>query len=478
MGYSPEDDRFWTERGIDPTVRDARPYTRYYEDDISAVQAAYTRLPNAGQRATTTRKGKVADGLLIMRHPVLPGLPEVFPELRPDKAISTATPRRHWHGHGEPPEDGRYYEKINPDSEPGRAHLAKHHKGGNTDEVHETSSPGKYHFPPNGRRSVVFEHTHEEAYGGIEIRVHSKYSNHISKAERRRLHIEKYHGGADPDGAHEHTVSRPDPDENLARRLDVHPWGAPLFEDAKEVFFGIEGCLKADAILTAINRERRKAAVFSVPSVTLWDAEELPQFARERLQGKLVAVVPDADWTDNERVIEQARLCRTYLHRFGVEAVVAAPPLRDGAVEHKGVDDYLGAGGTLDGLAVQHRGVPERAIQDYLRQFFLAKNKYARGAEMLFALSAHASPQGRFYGTLARFAKVLGVGPRRVARAIEDLEGLGAISISGDLAIRKMWFTRGWGWGPDNPVITLRPELCGWDEAAPLGELAPELVNF
>jgi hypothetical protein len=160
---------------------------------------------------------------------------------------------------------------------------------------------------------------------------------------------------------------------------------------------------------------------------------ELPEFAHKKLQNKLVVVVPDADWADNERVIEQARLCRTYLHRFGVEAVVAAPPLRDGAVEHKGVDDYLGAGGTLGGLAVQHRGIAVWAIKDYLRQFHLAKNKYARDSEMLFALAAHASKDGRFFGTLSKFAKVLGVSEDRVERAVKDLEGLGGITISGSL---------------------------------------------
>jgi hypothetical protein len=272
----PEDPRFWTERGIDLEIKDARAYVRYYKDEVEAVQAAYRRLPNQGQRATTTRKGKAADGVLIVRHPALPHLPEVFPELRPDKAISTATSRRHWHGWGDPPEDARHYEKINPDSEPGIAHRRKHHGGGNTEEVHEISSPGKYHLPPNDKREVSYEHTHAEAYGGVDVRVRNKYSNYLTKAERYERHVAKHHDSADVDGPHAHTTKLPDSDENLARRLDVHPWAGALFDTAELVYFGIEGCLQADAILTAIIREGHKAAVFSVPSVTLWDAPSYP----------------------------------------------------------------------------------------------------------------------------------------------------------------------------------------------------------
>jgi len=477
MGRSPEDPRFWEERGIDLDIKDVRPYIRYYADDVGEVQAAYDNLPNPGQKATATRKAKAKSGILIMRHPALPWLPEVFPEMRPDEAISTATPRRHWHGYGEPPEDGRHYELLNPDSRPGIAHRRKHHGGGNTEEVHEISSPGKYHFAPTGKMDVTYEHDHAEAYGGADLRFRSKYVRYLSKAERRARHLAKQHGGVDVEGPHTHTVRRPNPDENLARRLDLHPWAEALLDDATEVFFGIEGCLKADSILSAILRDGRKASVFSVPSVTLWDAEELPEFARLKLQGKRVVIVPDADWIDNPRVIEQARLCRTYLRRLGVdETYVAAPPLVNGEVEHKGVDDYLGSGGTLDGLAVQHRVVHPGLQRSWLREFGLRRDRFSRDAEVLHDLAAHVGRDGTFYGTLAKFAKVLGVGPKRVERAIRDLEELGAIRIDGALDIRQKWYLTGWGWGTsgegwaDNPVITLRPELRGEDlEPVPLG---------
>src|SRR5262249_23170769 len=62
--------------------------------------------------------------------------------------------------------------------------------------------------------------------------------------------------------------------EQLAKRIDVNPivWEHGGFEDAERVFFGIEGCIKADAILTALLRANQPQAVFSVPSVSLLEA--------------------------------------------------------------------------------------------------------------------------------------------------------------------------------------------------------------
>jgi len=506
MGYTPEDKEFWTTRGIDPEVRDARPYTRYYAGDPTTVREAYQRLPNRGQRSTTTRKatyihkggdkaGTPVNGLLIHRKPALPEFEEIFPELRPDDAISTAAPRRHWHGWGEPPADDRYYEKMNPESDPGLAHRWKWHTApfgvtteenkaarergeepGNTEDVHPTKNPGKYHFPPTGKRELPYKHDHDEVYSGVNIKVHSKYIDIPTIEQRRAWHVNKRstHGGADVKGEHSHVRMVPDRGENLARRLDAHPWAAGLLTGAEEVFFGLEGCLKADAILTAILKSKRKASVVSVPSVTLWETREMPEFTGRVLRHKRVILVPDADWIDNPRVIEQARLGRTYLRRLGAkDTYIAAPPLKAGKVEHKGIDDYLGAGGTLDGLMVQHRVVDEWALRDFLRPFYLAKDRHARALDMLHALAEHVGVDGQFYGTLARFARVLGTNDMRVGRAVKDLEALGAITISGSLEIRKDYFLRGYGWGPDNPVIILREDLRGHDEEYELTELQP-----
>jgi hypothetical protein len=523
MGYTPDQDEFWIERGIDFAVRDARPYTRYRADNPKPVQDAYDTLPSMGQKATTTRKAKEADGLVIHRHRAWPELGHVYAELRPDKAISTARPKRHWHGFGDPPPQEKkadFYQRLDPNSKGGLDHRWKWHtvpygvtteenkaarargeEPGNEEGVHITESPGKYHFPPSLKIKKSYTHDHDEQFRekrfrkplalliklewlveqrrrypwlGLSplaqevIRAHwfrqGKYSTRGTAEEERKAHVLYHpdHDGEDLEGDHTHEVSLPDADGNLAMRLDVHPWAQPLFAGAEEAFFSIEGCLKNDAILSAILKERRKASVFSVPSVTLWEAPELPEFVRRNLVGKRVIVVPDSDWIGNDRVIEQARLCRTYLRRLGVEETyVAAPPLgEDGKVEHKGVDDFLGAGGTLDELSVLHREIDEWAIRAHLKQYFLKKDRLDRDAHMLFALAVHASDQGHFYATLARFARVLGVSESKVERAIHDLEALDAIDIDGEpLEIRQSYFTRGWGWGGDEPVITIKPKL-------------------
>lgn len=69
----------------------------------------------------------------------------------------------------------------------------------------------------------------------------------------------------------------------------------------------LEGTLKNDAVLS------RGEAVFSVPSVTLWDYRELQAFTRTFLEGKTIFIVPDADWFENSPVDRHARLVRSLI---------------------------------------------------------------------------------------------------------------------------------------------------------------------
>src|SRR5262249_5444907 len=122
-------------------------------------------------------------------------------------------------------------------------------------------------------------------------------------------------------------------------RLDMNPAAVELARPASHLYFCLEGCIKADAILSA------GGAVFSVPSVSMWDCDELPAFAAEYLQGVDVVIVCDADWVANPEVWKQALLCRSRLRSLaGVGRVcIAAPPVT-GLPDLKGVDDYLGKG--------------------------------------------------------------------------------------------------------------------------------------
>jgi len=500
MALTPDNEEFWTVRGIDPLVRDVRPYPRYYKGDVSFVQRAFAAAPTAGQKATTTRKAKAADGVLIMRHAVLPDLAPILPEIRPDDAISTARAKRHWHGDGKRPE-GTNFGLIRPTSKPGLDHRWKWHtppygvttaednaarargeQPGNVQDVHVQVSPGKYHFSPNPRKDTDPKpHDHATAWKD-DRPSKSEYVRTLTAEEKLERHIRKHHTLKDedgntfvwePGGVHEHVYRVADRDGNTAARLDMHPWAADLLENAEEVFFGLEGCLKADAILTAIRREGRPASVFSVPSVTLWGTPELERFVRTKLQGKRIIITPDSDWIDNPLVIEQARLCRTYLRRRcgHDDTYVAAPPLRDGAVEHKGVDDYLGSGGTLDGLMVQHRMVRDGMQRSWLAKFGMRKDRTARDAETLYSLAAHVGATGDLHSTLDSLAKVVGVNHVRVGRAIKSLQEIGAITIDGRLDVRKQFFTGAPGWRYENPVITLREDLRGVDDQFEVKEI-------
>jgi len=88
---------------------------------------------------------------------------------------------------------------------------------------------------------------------------------------------------------------------------------------AKRVYFVIEGCLKADAVLSSILAGDRPESVFSVPSVSLWKAEELRDFVFERLRGKQVIIIPVSDWVTNDDVRTQA---------FRVRETLGAPNTR------------------------------------------------------------------------------------------------------------------------------------------------------
>ena len=93
--------------------------------------------------------------------------------------------------------------------------------------------------------------------------------------------------------------------------------------------------------------------MFSVPAVGEWDCDELRAFCWHYLADKTVVIINDADWENNHLVRNQSRLCRAQLARYGVYRVhIAAPEPFYEDRETKGVDDWLGAGGELEGLRV------------------------------------------------------------------------------------------------------------------------------
>lgn len=456
---------FFQERGIDPAIARARPYVRWELDDLAPVVEAFAGL-SPGQRATITRWAKQSPGWLIYRH-APPGVKAgaIYPEIRPDQPVSTGQAYKHFHGDGSPNESVSPSRIFKPEQKEWHIALCDDnglgHWGENSQVVHGHERKAKYIFPPGLKTKGFFTHDHSDYF-----RLPVKHPGRVKAA-----HVKDEHDVCDVKGPHKHPTTVSDPDDpGLARRIDVHRLAVDKFAKAGRVFFVIEGCLKADAVLSA------GEAVFSVPSVTMWDCPELPEFARLYLRGKLVCIVPDSDWIMNPQVIAQARLCQSALVRIsdqdhlGITPVVCAPPV--GNYFHpphaKGVDDYLAAGGTIDDLVVQDNWppffVPE--IEAFLGP--RRRDALRRDALTVLTLALHSGPDGRYQGTLDALARVMGVAPATVTRAVRQLQALDVLEVNGDLSTRRSRYSGRWEWDDDAPHIVLAEKYRGEHTAAPL----------
>ena len=372
-------DDIFTKRGISEEIRDARPYTRWETDDLEPVVKAYESLGRTGLDFAL-RIARQSPGWLIERFPPKGlGLEPIYPEFRPDNAVKTGHRQLHWHGRGDPPAwlppsmvlkgrplrdhltRGGVWVKVKDGAvvEVGAGKDPDDHRGINTQAIHFHERWAKYVFPTAGRVDETWSHDHHATWHVHEGHSDQWIAAHVAKEHggseaawygqqphahagtfdvKMARHVDKRHGGTDVAGEHEHTERKKDKGLNLARRLDIHPDAMDKIRRAEVVFLSIEGCMKADAILA------KDAAVFSVPSVSLWDCPELETFARTYLNGKEIVIVPDADWATNPEVVSQARLCHATLNRYDVARVhIAAAPVVNGSpTRGKGVDDFLG----------------------------------------------------------------------------------------------------------------------------------------
>jgi hypothetical protein len=324
---------------------------------------------------------------------------------------------------------------------------------------------------------------------------------------------------------HEHSVHIKRGGEQLAKRIDVNPlvWEHGGFEQAERVFFSIEGCIKADAILTALLQTGQSPSVFSVPSVSLWQAtypvvvesedevwrrmaeaevtgetlpefnsyegDELAAFVRAHLLHKLVCIVPDADAHTKDEVMTQALLCRSSLRELGARAEIVLPPDEQLAKGIKGIDDYLGkGGGTLEGLVCYRKAPPDEAqlvewLLRHARQRRWRSDGLQRTVRTLQALATHAGENGTYSASVRLLARAtrrrrenaelrqdydsersgtrdLDAARQKFQRGIKDLLELGAISANKPLSVRRdRWLGGGWRWEEDAVVITVCEEL-------------------
>ena len=442
------DPDIFTERGINPEVRDARGYARWTTSDPSALREAWDPFVAPEQRSFIGKIAKQQSGYVITRYPPPGlGLPAVCAEIRPDGAVKTGKKIRH--DHVRHFRDRPIYLER---------HLRKAHKGKDVDGQHDHEQSAKYLFAPAPKIKVPWWHEHAEQYAG--------------KPDALKRHLKARHDGKDESGRHRHFRKVKDESVNFAKRLDVNPLAVPLLEDANRVFFGIEGCLKADAILS------QGEAVFSVPSVTLWDAPELADFSDRYLVGKTVFIVPDADWNENDAVIAQAMLCRQHLRqRCGLDAWVAAPPIeqnaaRDetGKLKENGVDDFLGGGGSVDDLVVIGREMPP-SFDEWVRSQRGRSDGLIRDADVLQNLALHASDDdGTLSKAVGTLAKIMRTYEKKVARALASLESRGAIQIEeGSLHTRRgAWKGGYFDWSlewEEKPLILIPKHLRAVDSS-------------
>jgi hypothetical protein len=125
---------------------------------------------------------------------------------------------------------------------------------------------------------------------------------------------------------------------------------------------------------------------------------------------------------------------------------------------------------------VQERRVDEYALTVFVAQRLRNRKTKERAFTALCGLAAHASEDGVYRGTLAKLAWVMGVDRKYVERGLRDLEALGAVEITGDLASRKNYFTGKLELVDPDACVVLAPELRGRDlPEYSLGKLVADL---
>jgi hypothetical protein len=435
---NPDPEKELRKRGIAEWVWKARPYVRYTKDHCSAVREAHQLLGK--QLPWLMGIVNQSAGWMCVRH-APPGVALVndegiLPQLRPDEEVRTGPPTIHHH-----PTERPTGPVVNPYPSKNQGKLLPR-------QWISTAKAKWKHINPKRQTEKPFD---------------------LATGLGR-------HNGVNCEQPHWHaSVGKYifPPGENRAKRIDVHPLALPLFGNASRVFFSLEGQWKADSILS------RNEAVFSVPSVTLWDCVELSGFAATYLRDKLVVLAIDADGHENPLVMSQALYCQTYLKSLGLglRVCVAAPPLEGLKDKIKGWDDFLGVGWEQGGLVnnVDDVHVHERVAPDL--SSFIAEQRASgveslralRNANMLEFLALHASHDGELPRTLKTIARMMavdgrdGADPRTARKTLLELERLRTIDIEGSIEagenrrLSKDYTDPTFGW-VDPPVITIRPE--------------------
>ena len=417
--YMPGDADWCEAHGIDPEVFAARGVWRYGTTDIDRVKDDFRSHLESAKLSTVTKIVHQSSGLLLPKSPI-PGGSPVIPQLRPDKPVLVDSQKR-WHFHGQ---------------------LA--------DELPV--------FPPEAGAKRV-----GKRLPSLLILQGEDALAHINRSRGERYDSQTglgSHYGENRDDVHFHLdlAKYVLLGKGLCQRIDLHPWASLRVANAPRIFFVLEGALKNDAIISA------GEAVFSVPSVTMWDPCELKRWIahiRRINPEATIFVVPDADWISNPQVELQAYYVRSCVRRSGLRAHIAAPPVQHGQEKCecspggrtsngrtcdacggflKGVDDFLGAGGTIDGLIVSGREAPHDSIDSWKPDATENLARVQRARRALTELSQHANDDGSLYTPISTLARIEAIRKRAVVETLDDLAG--AIEVEGSLAtdVKDWWY--------------------------------------
>jgi hypothetical protein len=476
----------YKEHAIDPVIGDARPYERYDSDNLSPVESEYEDLHEVAralmQHRAEAEHDKGFGGHLIKRHvPAILSdiLPRIYAEMRPDDDVLVGVP--HWYfrpltrphredfplypsgmSAGKRVRASRCFPRDEAD-EPerwdtwrDRHHIIWPDPDRQHGDLYLAQKKSHYLFPPTPKCWIEdWPHDHANWDATPEqLDAHKKDWHRRYRDKSKRV---------DPDieGPHTHWMRVPDGAKNYAKRIDMHPLAALIAKEAELVFFCIEGCIKADAILSEILRTGLKATVVSVPSVTLWGPgekwhEEFPELqlvADRYFRGKDIVIVCDRDWEENPLVQAQALFCRTTLQKrlgWDTSVVTALKSLPAGPKTNadilaacgwgvvvaaptagKGFDDDVVARKDEVGIAGDALAQLRAVIRDapLVVDTTQGRPDTQRGdAEVLYQVSLH-SFKGALKTTLRSVGRITGRHHNRARDALGRLDAAGHLSV-------------------------------------------------
>ena len=495
--------KLFTEHAITPEIGARRPYIAYDQGDFEKVIAVYATFnalrfaygPRTKEEAATVVRDerlirklvKQSSGVVMVRHRyggvdyrffedkagnLRDFNPAAIFELRPDKPIATRGPRHHFHPSGllddsltgkaqrnafyrRLREEGRWpYYPVNNPKRCKRCgeELSESLFYGGTKE-----KPKHRYRTPGGKMrcltpaQMLERHWRQDEQGRWQSQLPKSA---IEPAERVEKHIKRAKDDSDHRGVYNEEVHAHQrfakyvfmAGDTYAKCLDIHPNALEGVFLYPRIEWVMEGCIKADAVLSAIFEEDERASVVSNASVTLWDSGDLSVFLNrlftelERDTPPEIVLGPDADWFENPAVLTQALLLRSRL-RVEVEHVcIAAPFARDwlepckckpfGRTTNgltcancggyfKGVDDFLVAGGKLGDRIVLHREAPLVERLAALLHVPRKTDTKLRMAHMLHHMAEHADINGDLYPSVEKLAAVSGF-PKRTAYNVAD----------------------------------------------------------